>query len=199
MKPENMALKGLPNPVLCPPVPGSIEASESEGQRQLNDGKIDSLPTECQDDALLREWGFVLGDRIPDNEIFRHAQLPEGWTMKATDHAMHSAICDDQGRERVSVFYKAAFYDRRASMYAEPRIDWVTDFMGNIFEDDSPRKVTITDRETGKTLVFEGPAKTVERDALAFCAALTGDQGKERYEMTWQGSEWWGKEISWKE
>jgi hypothetical protein len=29
---------------------------------------------------------------------------------------MHSKLIDDLGRERVSIFYKAAFYDRRADM-----------------------------------------------------------------------------------
>ncbi len=191
MKPENMSRKGIPSPALIPPPPGSIEASEAEGQKQLNAGTIDSLPTECKDDELLREWGLVLGDAFPDDPIFRAAQLPQGWTMKATDHDMWSKIFDDQGRERVAVFFKAAFYDRMAFMRAMPRIDWETDYINEGFKDDSPRKVTITDRETKKSIVFEGPAKTVAREARAFCATLTNETGKDK--MAWADSKWWGE------
>ena len=40
--------------------------------------------------------------------------MPQGWTRRATDHDMHSEILDEAGKIRISVFYKAAFYDRRA-------------------------------------------------------------------------------------
>jgi hypothetical protein len=60
--------------------------------------------------------GFKFGDKIDD--LFLSAELPEGWTREATDHDMWSKILDADGVERVSVFYKAAFYDRCA--FAHP-------------------------------------------------------------------------------
>lgn len=49
-----------------------------------------------------------------DDPLFLRAKLPEGWVVKGLDHAMHSSILDADGFERVMIFYKAAFYDRRA-------------------------------------------------------------------------------------
>lgn len=104
-----------PQPVPAPMMmPGAIEASERRGQDELVRSSV--LPTEGLDD-LIAAWGslgFKVGDRVPNDELFTFVELPAGWTMKATDHAMWSRVLDDNGRERAAVFYKAAFYDRRA-------------------------------------------------------------------------------------
>ena len=55
--------------------------------------------------------------------LFRPATLPDGWQRKASDHAMGSHIADALGRQRVTVFYKAAFYDRKAHM-SLVSLDW---------------------------------------------------------------------------
>src|SRR6185436_8068032 len=34
----------------------------------------------------------------------------------ATDHSMYTDLVDDKGRVRASIFYKAAFYDRKADI-----------------------------------------------------------------------------------
>lgn len=68
------------------------------------------------DDPQFAELGFVLGDRVPGDDLFRYGTLPEGWRKVGTSHDMHSTIVDERGRERASVFYKAAFYDRRAEI-----------------------------------------------------------------------------------
>jgi len=85
-----------------------ITDMEADGQRQLVAST--QLPIKGSDD--LAAFGFKLGD--PTDDLFRHAELPAGWTKQATDHAMWSRIYDDLGRERVAIFYKAAFYDRKA-------------------------------------------------------------------------------------
>ena len=94
--------------------PGGIEAQERRGQTTFVAG--DMLPKDISGatrEQLIR-LGFIFGDDVDD--LFIKAKLPAGWQKKATDHSMHSIIIDEKGRERASIFYKAAFYDRRADM-----------------------------------------------------------------------------------
>lgn len=93
---------------------GYIEGMESAGQRQL-----------VADSALMPADGpwkdlVALGFGQPeptDDELFVRTTLPAGWSKVATDHAMHSNVADERGVDRVGVFYKAAFYDRRADCH----------------------------------------------------------------------------------
>lgn len=91
---------------------GYIEGMEAQGQRQFVASS--TIPTEC-DEAALTALGFVLGNKVPGDDLFRYCTLPTGWSKAGTDHSMHSGIADELGRKRVGVFYKAAFYDRRAT------------------------------------------------------------------------------------
>lgn len=94
----------------------SIELEEARGQRELVESE--SIPTAMRDitDEQLTAMGFELGPAFEDDQIFRPAKLPPGWSRKASNHAMWSSIVDDKGRERFDIFYKAAFYDRSAHM-----------------------------------------------------------------------------------
>ncbi len=97
-----------------------IEDQERDGQKQLVNS--DRLPTEISHgtQADFEALGFVFGDVDPDDPLFRQVTLPDGWVRRGSDHAMWSYIDDERGRERVAIFYKAAFYDRRASMSLRP-------------------------------------------------------------------------------
>lgn len=93
-----------------------IGAQERAGQAQLVHS--DSLPTKVHgDDAEFEALGFTFGQPDSHDPLFRPATLPDGWTKEAADHGMGSYVVDELGRRRVSVFYKAAFYDRRADMH----------------------------------------------------------------------------------
>lgn len=94
--------------------PSAIEQMERDGQRQLVSS--DRLPAKCGDHTPWLALGFTFGEPDPADPLFMPATLPPGWQRKATDHAMGSVIVDELGRERVSIFYKAAFYDRSAHM-----------------------------------------------------------------------------------
>lgn len=94
--------------------PGGIERQEKAGQAALVASTNMPLEMSPSREAFEKE-GFVFGDKIDD--IFVAATLPPGWTRRGTEHAMWSDIFDEQGRKRVEVFYKAAFYDRRAEAY----------------------------------------------------------------------------------
>lgn len=96
-------------------MPGGIERQEAMGQAAFV-GTKSSLPIECPR-AELEALGFVFGEPIDD--LFVSVTFPAGWSKKATDHSMWSDLLDDQGRKRGSIFYKAAFYDRRAFMHLE--------------------------------------------------------------------------------
>ncbi|MFF3928610.1 hypothetical protein [Streptomyces hirsutus] len=95
-----------------------IESQERAGQAQLVHS--DQLPTEiqayCGSTAELEALGFSFGEPTDRDPLFRPATLPEGWKREASDHDMWSYLVDELGRRRVAVFYKAAFYDRRAFM-----------------------------------------------------------------------------------
>ena len=97
---------------------GRVEAQEAQGQRELVASEV--LPSKLQDGEegweKLRSWGFIIGEIIPDDPIFRSVQLPSGWKKKGSDHDMWSSVVDEADKERISVFYKAAFYDRSAFM-----------------------------------------------------------------------------------
>jgi hypothetical protein len=103
-------------------MPGGIEASEKRGQLQFVESDI--LPTHIQDFGgekgssrkIMEGWGFQFGKPLGGDSIFQQAKLPEGWKKKGSDHDMWSYILDEKGRERCSVFYKAAFYDRSAHL-----------------------------------------------------------------------------------
>ncbi|MCX4974266.1 hypothetical protein [Streptomyces sp. NBC_00620] len=95
-----------------------VEEQERAGQRQLVNS--DRLPVEiqsgCGDTAAFEALGFTFGEPDRHDPLFRPATLPDGWKREGSDHDMWSFIVDELGRRRVAVFYKAAFYDRRASM-----------------------------------------------------------------------------------
>jgi hypothetical protein len=101
--------------------PGGIEAQEKTGQAMFV--RAQSLPKEMTGctRADFERLGFVFGDDI--DELFVTVQLPAGWRKDATDHSMHSNLLDNKGRRRASIFYKAAFYDRRADIHLTRRYD----------------------------------------------------------------------------
>lgn len=93
-----------------------IEAQERAGQQQLVASTL--LPTRVNHgtDADFEAVGFTFGKPVNGDTLFRPATLPEGWEKQGSDHDMWSYIVDGLGRQRVSVFYKAAWYDRDAFM-----------------------------------------------------------------------------------
>ena len=95
--------------------PGGIEAQERAGQGAFVSNT--TLPKDmsfANSRESLKQMGITLGAEVDD--LFVEAQLPDGWTKRASDHAMWSDLLDEKGRKRAEIFYKAAFYDRRAHM-----------------------------------------------------------------------------------
>jgi hypothetical protein len=92
-------------------MPGYIEDMEAAGQRQVV--ASDVLPIEAPW-AELEQLGFTRTDPIASDDLFVNCTLPAGWRREGSDHAMWSYVLDERGVRRVAIFYKAAFYDRRA-------------------------------------------------------------------------------------
>lgn len=92
-------------------IPGGIEAQEKMGQFEQS---IKSTLPKDLDRPSFEKMGFVFGE--PADDLFVNVTFPPGWSKKPTDHSMWSDIVDDQGKKRGGIFYKAAFYDRKADV-----------------------------------------------------------------------------------
>lgn len=142
--------------------PGGIEAQEAQGQRDMASRFI-TLPKEMRcphggpwhDDEggcsagwkVAQEFGFRI--TVGGDDIFHGVGAPDGWEIRPTEHAMHSDIVDDRGRVRGGIFYKAAFYDRRAAG------NWVTRYQARTDYSREYRSVVACDAidtETGDVL-----------------------------------------------
>ena len=110
------AVNGDPVNFMVASIPGGIERQEKQGQLRFEFGE-ESLPKvmlgNCSRE-VLEKLGFEFGEDLDD--LFVAVRFPDGWGKQATDHSMHSYLLDEKGRKRGSLFYKAAFYDRKAHM-----------------------------------------------------------------------------------
>lgn len=102
--------------------PGGIESQEAAGQQSFV--ASETLPSEVLDGTReeLEAMGVEYIEQVDD--LFWRVNLPEGWKKVPTDHSMWSHLVDGQGRPRASIFYKAAFYDRRAHMGINTRFSY---------------------------------------------------------------------------
>lgn len=92
-----------------------ILEQEAKGQREMVNSDVLPIKINSGKKEDFETLGFVFGDGKID-DLFRPATLPEGWKREGSNHDMWSYIVDENGVQRVSIFYKAAFYDRDAFM-----------------------------------------------------------------------------------
>ena len=125
---EKLLMDGMVDQMLGKSAGSSIERMEAEGQRQVC-AQETRLPTDFNEfgdrvgsgrDALT-EAGVVFGECVPSDDIWTQVELPAGWKISPTDHAMWSKLTDNEGRHRAAIFYKAAFYDRGCHIDVVPR------------------------------------------------------------------------------
>lgn len=120
---------------------GHIEAMEARGQRQLAASSV--LPSEGLERAWADACGIRIGNPVQGDDLFMHVELPSGWKIEPTDHAMWSKLLDDKGRERAGIFYKATYYDRKAHLELLTRFACRTEYPED-YKDDT-RWVAATD------------------------------------------------------
>src|SRR4051812_14277410 len=75
----------------------AIKHMEEEGQRDIQNYKEDQkihLPKRIDesDKLVLKVWGWTLGDPVEGDDLFIHATMPEGWTLKKTSHHMYTDV-----------------------------------------------------------------------------------------------------------
>lgn len=164
------AAKGDIANALIASTPGGIEAQEARGQAEMA-SSFRTLPKDMSRETG-ESFGFVYGEEADD--IFINVIPPAGWRIEPTKHHMHSDIIDAQGRKRGAIFYKAAFYDRRASGNWMPRYQVVPDWSPS----DGVTSVPVFDNATGEVLErYDVPAsdlpswqksESAEKAAAAF-------------------------------
>lgn len=96
--------------------PNAIEAQEARGQKELLQSMQLPIDVPPVDKQKLIDAGVIFGEVSAGDKMFMDAVLPKGWSKRATDHSMWSELVDDKGEVRAKIFYKAAYYDRRAFM-----------------------------------------------------------------------------------
>lgn len=102
---------------------GIIEGQEERGQ--ISFAESDTLPTQWQTDngrEILERAGVVFHEQVEDDELFTYVTLPDGW-KKEMRSSYWTWLLDDKGRARAGLFYKAAFYDRRADGHLNRRFN----------------------------------------------------------------------------
>lgn len=128
--------------------PGGIEAQEAKGQRDLT-STFDRFPRDSGRRSpipVAERYGFVFGDIIDD--VFVAITPPEGWSLRPTEHSMWNDIFDADGVKRGSMFYKAAFYDRRALVNWTPRFA-----VDTVYGDDETAEIGGRDNKTGEWVI----------------------------------------------
>lgn len=109
--------------------PNAILAQEATGQQSFV--VSETLPTDMKGDAIavLNAAGMKFLGVVKDDPMFQYVELPAGWKKIATDHSMWSDLVDDKGRKRAGIFYKAAYYDRRAHLSVNLRYGISIDYV----------------------------------------------------------------------
>lgn len=140
----------------------AIEAQEADGQRELCASA--QLPTDGIDGAIA--LGIEVIGPSKGDPLFHDVRLPEGWQIKPTDHSMWSELVDDKGRKRAGIFYKAAFYDRKAHMYLSQRYNWQTEYLG---DDAGNRYVMVYDYDgTELYRTKTAPCESLQTECIAW-------------------------------
>ena len=135
----------------------AIVAQEKAGQSSFVNS--DTLPSQMSTEArnALEKAGVKFGETVPGDDLFVYVELPAGWHKEGTSHNMHSSLLDDKGRKRAGIFYKAAFYDRRADLSISRRFGVRIDYKA---EDETGAIVMhVSD---GDNVVFSTDPRTYE-------------------------------------
>jgi hypothetical protein len=97
------------------------------------------FPNEQSNQSALEALGFTFGESIDD--LFIACTLPAGWKKRGSSHSMWSYLDDAQGNERAGIFYKAAFYDRKA------HISWVRRYTIEQYSNADPSLPQLGDKD----------------------------------------------------
>lgn len=130
---------------------------ESHGQQELVNSTV--LPKKfnfCSKEQF-EQMGIVYGEDVDD--LFVEVTLPAGWKKEATNHSMWSKLMDEKGRERASIFYRAAFYDRDAHINITQRFHCMTQPVGGYGQNTVRTHEECVVTDCGKVVWKSGPVE----------------------------------------
>jgi len=153
-------------------VGGSEMILHQEAQGQQSFVGSDTLPTDMGHDdehtkAVLEAAGVKFLGVVEGDPMFQYVKLPKGWKKMPTDHSMWSKLVDEKGRERAAIFYKAAFYDRRANMRLSTRFSASRDYERQNKEGVAVAHVMDCGKVVHTTEPIKLPADTLEKYEVA--------------------------------
>jgi hypothetical protein len=116
----------------------SVLAAEAAGAQSFVQSEV--LPKDGVQEGVKAGLVEITGDA---DDLFCNVKLPEGWEKKSEARdPRHIALYDANGCVRASIFYKAAFYDRKANMWWKHRFQ-----ISRIYPEDQndPIRVAVVD------------------------------------------------------
>ena len=88
----------------------AAQRAVAESEKWLIARKENAWDSKMSVKERLEEMGFVVLEEHDD--LFYSVQPPEGWTKETQGY--WTTVKDQEGNERISQFFKGAFYDRDA-------------------------------------------------------------------------------------
>jgi len=163
---------------------GQQEVAAAMGTRLPSAGtvKYDSHEEEHPDKEILMALGFSFGAIMEDDPLWVEAKLPDGWSVQSTEHSMTSHVLDEKGRARASIFYKAAFYDRKASFYLKPRFE----FESFCPVEDNYDLVGIHVKDAGRVIHSTEPCVSTADKRAYYLARKTAEAWLDEHRPGWQ-------------
>ncbi len=141
----------------------AIERQEAEGQESFVESATLPVDMSRKDKQILMDCGVKFGEVVEGDPLFQYAKLPEGWTVSGTDHSMHSELLDENSNKRAGIFYKAAFYDRSASLQLTRKYGYTTDW--NRMDE---KQESVCQVKDGDTAIFSTEPVAVTEDCPSY-------------------------------
>lgn len=98
-----------------------IAKQEQQGQQEFLRENLLPVRMDGKSKEALEKAGVKFLEICKDDALFQKVVLPQGWTKRATEHALWSELIDAHGSVRVTIFFKSVSYDRDAFCQANTR------------------------------------------------------------------------------
>jgi hypothetical protein len=174
------ALNGDIENALAASTPNGIEKQEKAGQLELckTSNKLPKDMHFCNKEDF-EKLGIKFLEDI--DKLFVKVELPIGWSIKPAEpysesaraNNMWSDLVDNNGAIRAQIFYKAAFYDKKATIHApNTRFHIECEYVDNSVDNE---RCYVIDRQNKsaifETAVFSGDEKSYENECKEYLNA----------------------------
>ena len=137
-----------------------------------------------EDEDILSSWGIQFLENIDD--LSRFVIIPEGWSLERDINPYWTLLKDKKDRERASIFYKGAFYDRGSFIRLLPRY-YAADIPERYLSGVTPKE------KVSYEIVLQGNWYGVVRDGkkvIFKTNPIKGPSFNERDGLRKQGEDW---------